>query len=133
LRNPANLKAYAFITILTLALLLIATTAQAYDCTDTVGGPGWLNGTTNDDAGCITQVEYEDLFSVDGLVASGVFADPVDNGDGTTTIHNTVTGVDVTIVSKALDRPVDANPTPSSPTVAEVLFPFEAGFSLLPS
>lgn len=123
--NPAKLRAYGLTTVIIMALMLIATTAQAYDCTDQ-GQPGWYNGTTADDAGCITQAEYELMFSVDSLEDAGVLVSPVDNGNGTTTGSVSLTGVEVTIVSKALDRPVAANPTASSPTVREILFPATA-------
>ena len=65
------------------------------------------------------------------LTDIGVLISPVDNGNGTVT--GTINGGTVTLEADPLDRPVAANPTETSPTVREVLFPFEAGFSLLPA
>lgn len=75
---------------------------------------------------CFTAEEYTETFDVEGLVESGVFSDPVDNGDGTVTLFNITTGVNVTVKANPLDRPVAATPElePEAPTVGEVLFPF---------
>lgn len=100
---------------------LFALPAMAYDCTDN-GAPGWFNGTTNDDAGCITQAEYEVKYSIDNLEEAGVF---VDNGDGTVTFPSGAVGV---IENDPLERPVAATPSlePDAPTVREVLWSFPA-------
>jgi hypothetical protein len=120
-------------TVAALAILVIALPAVAFDCTQSDGELGWLNGTTGDDAGCITESEYAELYSVDGLVDAGALSDVIDNGDGTVTGIDWLTGVAVTIISSPLDRPVAANTNPASPafeadapTVREVLFPATA-------
>lgn len=113
------------LTIITLGVLFFASRAQAYDCDDN-GQPGWLNGTTVDDAGCVTQAEYERLFSIPNLVDVGVLTGVVDNGDGTVT--GSILGAPVTLEANPLDRPVAATPSlePDAPTVGEVLYPATA-------
>lgn len=120
-------------TVAALVVLVIALPAAAFDCTQSDGQPGWRNGTTANDAGCITEAEYAELYSVDGLVGAGALTGVVDNGDGTVTGIDSLTGVAITIISSPLDRPVAANTNPASPafeadapTVREVLFPATA-------
>jgi hypothetical protein len=110
----------AFITAAIVATFALP--ATAFDCVQSDGQEGWLNGTTADDAGCITEAEYETTFSVPGLVDAGVLTDVVDNGDGT--VSGIILGAPVTLEADPLDRPVAATPSlePDAPTVGEVLF-----------
>lgn len=120
--NPAKLRAYGLTTALTMALLLIwATSVQAQSNEPSSTPPEACNAIGE----CVTQEEYAAIFSVDGLVNSGTFTDPVDNGDGTVTLTNIYTG-SVTVLADPLERPVTATPElePDAPTVREVLFPF---------
>lgn len=116
------------VSVATLAIMLIATTAGA--AIDLGGGrcldegqnvEGVWGGELSDES-CITEADYAAIFSVDNLVAEGVASDPVDNGDGTTTVN--INGASVDLVSDPLDRPVAATPSvePDAPTVREVLF-----------
>jgi hypothetical protein len=112
--------------------ILFAPRADAadYGCWDAgQQAPGHYNGTTADDAGCITETDYAALYSLTALEEAGVFTV---NGDGTVTFPSGAIG---TIESDPFARPVAATPAlePDAPTVREVLFPFEANFSLLPS
>jgi hypothetical protein len=115
------------LTVLALALGLIlafSLTAQAYNCAQADGQVGWLNGTTADDAGCITESEYRSLFSPEGLAEAGVLDGVTDNGDGTVSGMLTANGIVITIKSNPLDRPAAATPRlePDAPTVGQVLF-----------
>jgi hypothetical protein len=113
------------LTIIALAVLLFANRAQAYNCTDS-GEPGWFNGTTADDTGCVTEAEYIEMFSIGNLTDSGVLVSPVDNGNGTVT--GFILGGEVTLNADPLSRPVAATPRlePDAPTVGEVLYPATA-------
>jgi hypothetical protein len=104
---------------LSLALLLTAGTALAEVCTQTDGQVGFYNGTTADDAGCITEAEYAETFSVPGLIDSGVLTDVIDNGDGTVT--GIILGAPVTLIGNPLERPLAATPRlePDAPTVGD--------------
>jgi len=113
-----------WLTVILLAAFIaifFANTAEAYNCTDQ-GQPGWFNGTTDDDAGCITEAEYVQLYSVENLIAEGILDVPVDMGDGTVVIVNPSSE----IIADPLERPVAATPRlePDAPTVGEILFPF---------
>ena len=91
-------------------------------CIQTDGQPGWFDGTTPDDAGCITQDEYVAMTSPEGLLDSGVIESFTDNGDGTVILNFGVG--QTTVEADPLDRIVSANPElePDAPTVREFLF-----------
>lgn len=86
-------------------------------CVQSDGQAGMMNGTTADDAGCITPDEYEALHSPEGLEDAGVISDVVDNGDGTVsgTSDSWTGSVRITILSDSWARPVAANTNPESP------------------
>ena len=73
-------------------------------CEQTDGEIGMWNGTTGDDDGCVTPAEYAVMYSIDNLIAAGVVTDPIDNGDGTTTV--TGLGVRYSITTDAAFRSV---------------------------
>ena len=119
------------ITLAVLALLVLAIPAIAQTnevCQQTDGQWGVLNGTTGDDAGCITPSEYEQAFSVDNLLSEGIIVSAVPNGDGTVTVEYALGGIGI-LVADPLERPAAANTNPSSPafepdspSVGEALF-----------
>lgn len=131
-QQTAKERVVSILTVVTLILLTIAlillnaATAQAFDCIQADGQQGHLNGTTADDAGCITEAEYAELYSVGNLVDTGILTSVVDNGDGTVTAI--AYGGTVTLNADPLERPVAATPRlePDAPTVREVLFPATA-------
>lgn len=144
MRNTNRRVAFLRQTALTIAgglalTVMLALTASASPCQQTDGQWGQLNGTSNDDAGCITEAEYVEAHSVDNLLSEGVIVSAIPNGDGTVTVEYALGGIGI-LQADPLERPVAANTNPASPafeadapTVREVLFPFEAGFSLLPA
>jgi hypothetical protein len=95
-------------------------------CVQDDGQLGRGNGTTSDDAGCITESEYEALYNPPALVDAGVLEDFVENGDGTITGRVVTTGAFATMIWNPLDRPVAATSRlePNAPTVREILFSF---------
>jgi len=114
-----NIGSAIFATLFILALSLNVDAAtdlgdgKCYD--EGAQAEGAWNGSTADDAGCITKAEYEAKFSLTSLEEAGVF---VVNGDGTVTFPSGVVGE---IIANPLDRPVAATPSlePDAPTVAE--------------
>jgi hypothetical protein len=111
-------------TMAALVIVALALPAAATNCTQSDGQAGWLDGTTADDAGCITADEYDQLYSIDNLVDAGVLTDVVDNGDGTATVSYALGGTGI-LIADPFDRPVAATPElePDAPTVRQVLFP----------
>ena len=116
------------VLVIIFMFMILSTVAQAYNCTQLDGQQGWLNGTTADDEGCITQSEYEFIYSDENLEQTGVVTDITDNGDGTFSglMADPLWGTQtlVTVKNDPLDRPVAATPElePDAPTVREVLF-----------
>lgn len=82
---------------------------------------GVWNGTTGDDAGCVTAAEYEASFSPPGLLAAGVISDYRMISDSEAIIRYAATGVEVVVAYSPMDRPLAATPTaePNAPTVGE--------------
>lgn len=91
-------------------------------CLQDNGVVGVWNGTTADDGGCITEVEYAFLYSPKNLVNAGVIQSFEDNDDGAVTL-DFGNGAKSTTMRDPLDRLVatDRN-DPSILTVREVLF-----------
>jgi len=120
-------RTLALSLLVTLAFFL-TTPAFATDdlgngnCRQADGQLGVWNGTSGDDAGCITPEEYAFLYSPQNLVDVGVANSFVDNGDGTATLD--IDGIAVVVEMDPLHRPVAANPTEfaTAPTVREVLY-----------
>lgn len=90
-------------------------------CVQTDGQAGLFDGTSADDAGCITPAEYEAFTSVEGLADAGVLADVTDNGDGTVSALVVSTGVVIDLIADPWARPLAATPSlePDSPTVGD--------------
>jgi hypothetical protein len=110
----------AFVATLTLGARA-ATDLGGGGCVDEGAGiAGMWNGTTADDAGCITPAEYSERFAPSALVAAGVIDSYADNGDGTSTLHFG-DGIATSVRTEPLERKVSANEAlePEAPTVSE--------------
>ena len=120
------LTAAVILGVVMLALMFTPRANAATDlgsgvCQQTDGQLGMWNGTTADDDGCVTDAEYEQLYSAANLVDAGVIDSYTDNGDGTTTLDF---GGDVrsTVETNPLDRTiaVGPEPEPDAPTVRDI-------------
>ena len=89
-------------------------------CVQSDGQTGLWDGTTPDDEGCITPVEYEAMFSAANLLEVGEIDNFTVNVDGTTTLHFEYGGNN-TVATNPLDRSVAVNPElePDALTVRE--------------
>jgi len=56
-------------------------------CQQTDGITGIWDGSTADDDGCITRLEYAEMFSLENLLALGVIEGFVDHGNGVITVY----------------------------------------------
>ena len=91
-------------------------------CVQTDGQTGLWDGTTADDAGCITPDEYQELFSLPNLVAAGWLSDFEELEDGIAVVTFAYNGDQTVVETDPLDRIVAANPElePDAPSVRKV-------------
>lgn len=92
-----------------LLAVLFAVDLGAGVCQQSDGQQGMWNGTTADDAGCVTPTEYQTMFSPPGLLEAGVITSWSTAGDGEAVIV-LVSGVSVTVAYDPMDRPLAATP-----------------------
>lgn len=103
------------------ALPALAGAATDGTCWDD-GAQTWgvYNGTTGDDAGCVTPAEYSAMFSPPGLLEAGVISDWWMVSDTEAVIVYADTGIQVVVEFEPMDRPLAATPVlePEAPAIS---------------